>query len=619
LISALPIGFQLDHYQVQSVLGKGGFGITYSAWDLQLGKGVAIKELLPDSIAAREVGCTVAPMSPDLEEAWLWARERFLEEARILAGFSHPAIVGVHRLIEANGTVYMVMNLVDGESFEARLLRTGPARSPSELIEVVNPILEGLSEIHAKGLLHRDIKPNNILINSRGQAVLIDFGSARWAIGEGREVTTIITPGYSPLEQYQTRGRMGPWTDIYALGGVMCRAITGEKPPSAPDRVGTDCFAWLSYRNPGGFSEEFLRCIDWALRPEAAERPQSVEEFQAALQQSLAGKTKPGAMPGPSARPVVAMRRSESKSRKQKERSYAVPALAGFTLLAVAGWFYFSSAEETSPDSPSASKQPATTPTASHPTAKSPKSLETVPKRNAPPADAQSPFPSAPFTNTLGMRFLPVPGSDVQMSAWETRVGDYARFAEGLKGISTEWKRPGFAQNSSHPVVQVSWDEANKFCDWLSLKEGLHYRLPTDAEWSAAAGLSNEPGTSPAEKNKSLPGFVWGQKWPPPDMVGNFGATLDMDDFEHTSPVGEFRKSPHGFHDLAGNVVEWCADLFDPTIPELGRVVRGGSFFNSGREHLGASFRKPLSEKHRGVATGFRIVLDPTPRPTAKP
>jgi formylglycine-generating enzyme required for sulfatase activity len=344
-----------------------------------------------------------------------------------------------------------------------------------------------------------------------------------------------------------------------------------------------------------------------------------VEEFQAALQQSLAGKTKPGAMPGPSARPVVAMRRSESKSRKQKERSYAVPALAGFTLLAVAGWFYFSSAEETSPDSPSASKQPATTPTASHPTAKSPKSLETVPKRNAPPADAQSPFPSAPFTNTLGMRFLPVPGSDVQMSAWETRVGDYARFAEGLKGISTEWKRPGFAQNSSHPVVQVSWDEANKFCDWLSLKEGLHYRLPTDAEWSAAAGLSNEPGTSPAEKNKSLPGFVWGQKWPPPDMVGNFGATLDMDDFEHTSPVGEFRKSPHGFHDLAGNVVEWCADLFDPTIPELGRVVRGGSFFNSGREHLGASFRKPLSEKHRGVATGFRIVLDPTPRPTAKP
>jgi serine/threonine protein kinase len=610
----------LENFQIERILGKGGFGITYVALDLHLGKRVAIKELLPDSIATRVEGSTVVPQTASMQESWEWARARFLEEAQILAGFSHPAIVGVHRLIEANGTVYMVMDFIDGESYEARLRRIGKEADQATLMAVMGPILAGIEELHAKNLLHRDIKPDNILINSRGQAVLIDFGSARWAIGEGREVTTIITPGYSPLEQYQTRGRMGPWTDIYALGGVMCRAITGEKPPSAPDRVGTDCFAWLSYRNPGGFSEEFLRCIDWALRPEAVERPQSVQEFQAALQQSLVEKTKPGAMPGPSVRPVVAMRRTEAKSRKQKERSYAIPTFVGFALLAVAGSFYFSSAKETSPESPLVSNEPASPPKPTTSATKSPKSPEAVPKRNVQAPEApQSPFPSAPFTNTLGMRFLPVPGSDVLMSAWETRVGDYARFAEGRKGISTEWKRPGFTQNSSHPVVQVSWIEANKFCDWLSLKEGLHYRLPTDAEWSTAVGLSNEPGTSPAEKNKSLPGFVWGQKWPPPDMVGNFGATLDMDDFEHTSPVGEFRKSPYGFHDLAGNVVEWCADLFDPTIPELGRVVRGGSFFNSGREHLGASFRKPLSEKHRGVATGFRIVLDPTPRPTAKP
>jgi formylglycine-generating enzyme required for sulfatase activity len=167
-------------------------------------------------------------------------------------------------------------------------------------------------------------------------------------------------------------------------------------------------------------------------------------------------------------------------------------------------------------------------------------------------------------------------------------------------------------------VVQVSWAEANKFCEWLSQEEGLHYRLPTDAEWSAAAGLSDEPGASPAEKNKGLSGFVWGPEWPPPDLAGNFGGTLDMDDFEYTSPVGDFRKSPSGFHDLAGNVVEWCADLFDPNHPDAGRVVRGGSFFNSGREYLGASFRKSLSEKHRGAATGFRIVLDPTPRPSPK-
>jgi formylglycine-generating enzyme required for sulfatase activity len=392
--------------------------------------------------------------------------------------------------------------------------------------------------------------------------------------------------------------------------------------------VGTDCFAWLSYRNPGGFSEEFLRCIDWALRPEAAERPQSVAEFQAALKHSLEEKPRHRPAQTPLARPVVAMRRSEPQARKRGGRSMAVPALAGFSILAVAGWFYFSSSEETkSPseqeeirrDSPSVSQQSKPSKPKPTPVAKSPKAPEVEPRQTTiRQATPQRPFPAAPYTNSLDMRFIPVPGSDVLMSVWETRVADFARFADGRKGIATVWKRPGFPQTPMHPVVQVTWPEANNFCEWLSEEEGLHYRLPTDAEWSAAAGLINEPGNSPAEKNKRLPEFAWGPQWPPPDLAGNFGETLDMDDYKFTSPVGEFIKSPHGFHDLAGNVVEWCADLFDPNMPEAGRVVRGGSYFNSGREHLGASFRKSLSEKHRGTATGFRIVLDPAPRPDSK-
>jgi polyisoprenoid-binding protein YceI/serine/threonine protein kinase len=283
---ALPIGFQIEHFRIEAVLGRGGFGITYLAVDLQLGKRVAIKELLPDTIATRVEGLTVVPHSVGVQDDWEWARERFLEEARTLATFSHPAIVGVHRLIEANGTVYMVMDYVEGESYEARLQRIGTEPDQESLMAVIGPILSGLEEVHSHGLLHRDIKPENILIDKRGQPVLIDFGSARESVGKTMTMTSIVTHGYSPIEQYQTKGRMGPWTDIYAIAAVMCRAITGEKPPEAPDRIVEDEFVWLSYCDLPGFSATFSQSVDWALRVRPEERPQLVPDFVQQLTQS---------------------------------------------------------------------------------------------------------------------------------------------------------------------------------------------------------------------------------------------------------------------------------------------------------------------------------------------
>ena len=277
---ALNTGFRLENFQIERILGKGGFGITYVALDLHLGKRVAIKELLPDSIATRVEGSTVVPQTASMQESWEWARARFLEEAQILAGFSHSAIVGVHRLIEANGTVYMVMDFIDGESYESRLRRIGRESSQEALMEVISPILDGLREVHSKNLLHRDIKPENILLSSSGQPVLIDFGSARTSIGATMSMTSIVTHGYSPIEQYQTKGRMGPWTDIYAMGAVMCRAITGEKPPVSADRLMADDFEWLSFRSVEGFSPTFLRTVDWALRLKPEERPPSILEWR---------------------------------------------------------------------------------------------------------------------------------------------------------------------------------------------------------------------------------------------------------------------------------------------------------------------------------------------------
>jgi serine/threonine protein kinase len=284
---ALPVGFKIEHFRIEAVLGKGGFGITYLAVDRQLGKRVAIKELLPDTIATRAEGLTVVPHSADMQENWEWARERFLEEARALSAFSHPAIVGVHRLIEANGTVYMVMDYVEGESYEARLQRMGVDRSERSLLAIIDPILLGLEEVHSKNLLHRDIKPDNILIDKRGRPVLIDFGSARELVGKTTTMTSIVTHGYSPLEQYQTRGKVGPWTDLYAVGAVMCRAITGQKPPAAPDRVDEDAFQWLTYNTMTGHREELRLVIDWMLRVRGQDRPQSVSTVRACLAADL--------------------------------------------------------------------------------------------------------------------------------------------------------------------------------------------------------------------------------------------------------------------------------------------------------------------------------------------
>jgi serine/threonine protein kinase len=290
---ALTPGYQIEHFRIEATLGKGGFGITYVALDLQLGKRVAIKELLPDSIATRVDGSTVVPHSASMQENWEWARERFLDEARILAGFSHPAIVGVHRLIEANGTVYMVMDYVEGESYQARLRRAGCEPDQASLMAVVGPILDGLSEVHAKGLLHRDIKPDNILISRRGHPILIDFGSARSSIGATMTMTSIVTHGYSPIEQYQTKGKMGPWTDIYALGAVMCRAITGKRPPVAADRMMNDDFQWVSYLEVPGYSKHFLQAVDWTMRLPTQERPQSVVDFHRALSRIETSNPRP--------------------------------------------------------------------------------------------------------------------------------------------------------------------------------------------------------------------------------------------------------------------------------------------------------------------------------------
>jgi serine/threonine protein kinase len=276
----LPVGTRLRNYELLSILGHGGFGITYYARDTTLGREVAIKEYLPTSLALREDGTMVVPRSTQLAEDFVWGRERFLEEARILASLEGaPAVVHVHDFLEANGTAYMVMGLVRGDTLEQRLKRDGLLSAPV-ISNMFDRLLDGLEAVHKAGFLHRDIKPANIMLDVEDHPTLIDFGASRASIG-GRTsaLTAIYTPRYAAAEQF-TSHRQGPWTDIYGLSATLHHAITGDAPPSSLERVLDDTYKPLTELSPAGFPRELLERIDAGLAVLSKDRPQSIAAWR---------------------------------------------------------------------------------------------------------------------------------------------------------------------------------------------------------------------------------------------------------------------------------------------------------------------------------------------------
>ena len=220
------------------------------------------------------------------------------------------------------------------------------------------------------------------------------------------------------------------------------------------------------------------------------------------------------------------------------------------------------------------------------------------------------------FVNTLGMKFVPVRGADVLFSIWETRVQDYAAYARAASGVNGEWQKPGFAQEGTHPVVNVSWEDARKFATWLTEKERREgrltaqqgYRLPTDVEWSRAVGLASESGTTPEQRDGKIKDVCpWGTQWPPPLGAGNYDRSLNTDSFEYTSPVASFAANQFGLFDLGGNVWEWCEDFYDGS--SGARVLRGASWRNRVRGALLSSRRDNDSADDRRDCCGFRLVL----------
>lgn len=280
---ALPLGYSLNEYTIEALLGTGGFAITYLARDNNLQCQVAIKEYLPNDLAVRTHGEAVRSLAVDARE-YRAGLERFLAESRVLASFRHPNIVRVSRFFEANDTAYMVMDYEQGEPLREWIVRNDPV-DEALLLKMFLPLLDGLDVVHQAGVLHRDIKPANIYVRAvDGSLVLLDFGAARRARNDNSQsMTSIVTPGYAPFEQYHTRGVQGPWSDLYAFGGILYWVVTGEKPLEAPARVRDDPMASALSLAADHYSARLLRAIDWALTPEESARPQSVAQLKAVL------------------------------------------------------------------------------------------------------------------------------------------------------------------------------------------------------------------------------------------------------------------------------------------------------------------------------------------------
>jgi TonB family protein len=282
-----------QQYVVGRVLGRpGGFGITYLGWDLRLETRVAIKEYLPRDMAGRDPDRhSLALHAPDDRDNFRYGLDQFLQEARTLAKFNHPRVVRVRTFFEENDTAYLVMDYVDGISLAEYLERCGGILSEAQALAVMLPVLEGLREIHRRGFLHRDIKPQNIYITSDGAPMLLDFGAARLALGErSRSLSVVLTPGFAPFEQYHRRGEQGPWTDIYACAATLYTLVTGRVPPDALEREKEDSLA-PPQTIRSGLSHAFGTALLRAMATDLHRRPADVDAFLALLR----GKAPPAA------------------------------------------------------------------------------------------------------------------------------------------------------------------------------------------------------------------------------------------------------------------------------------------------------------------------------------
>jgi len=675
---ALPPGTRLEEFVIERVLGSGGFGITYLARDTSLDRQVVIKENLPAMFAFRDRGSlTVAPRHTTGEDAdnFAWSLENFSKEAAMLASLDHPGIVKVHRSFRAHGTAFFVMPYVEGIAFD-ELIRSrtdkGKPFTADEISGLLERVLRALTYLHNRGIYHRDIKPGNILITNESVPVLIDFGSARQRLSE-RSMTVVESPGYTPFEQLQGRGNVGPWSDLYALGATVSRAITGETLPKANDRVFDDPWVPLAQRREiaATWPTPLLASIDKALQPRDKDRWQDARHWVAVLShnpESDAPPAKPESLPGQpqsdfsNAVPKPAAAPGGSKGL---ERQVAVIAIVAICfLIGTIAWASHQATTKRQAQIEQQERIQAERQAEAHRQAErerlaqveAEQKVRAVAEREAQAEAARQAEAEAERLARLGLSsgeigkshaynigsgekivIKYVPGGQFQMGSPRTEadrrdnenqvsVTLSRHYWMGETEVTQGQWQAVMGNNPSHfsgdkrlPVEKVSWKDAQTFIAKLNKThppgDGWKWALPTEAQWERACRGGTTTATAFGNSLSSRQA----------NFDGNhpYGGAARGQYREKTAPVKSYQPNAYGLYDMHGNVWEWCEDAYQerlpggtdplvaPTATGLLRVIRGGSWFGHGGICRSA-FRNWVTPDYRYRNDGFRLAAVPS-------
>ncbi|WP_256856768.1 serine/threonine-protein kinase, partial [Variovorax sp. KK3] len=357
------MGSHLAEFEVTRIVGQGGFGVVYEAWDPTLERVVAIKEYLPSSLSTRQGDGNVAPLSEQHRETFELGMRSFINEARLLAQFDHPSLLKVYRFWQERGTTYMVMPFYRGDTLRQALQASPGGADEAWLLRIMDGVTQALAVMHAAHCYHRDIAPDNIiLLEGSGRPVVLDFGAARRVITDKTQaITVILKPGYAPVEQYAEMPDMaqGAWTDVYALAAVMHVAVSGRAPPPSVARLLADSYQPLAANEAlrQRYSHALLAAIDAGLGVRPESRPQSMAELRDALGldggatviRTQAAPTRMGASTGAGAAgagtrttmPPPASVADAGAAAPAKGKGAAIAAAVSMAVLAVAGGWWW--------------------------------------------------------------------------------------------------------------------------------------------------------------------------------------------------------------------------------------------------------------------------------------
>ncbi len=460
----LPEGTRLLDYEIVGPIGEGGFGIVYLAWDTVREQHVAIKEYLPAVLASRASASPgVVLKSQRHGDSFRIGMRSFVNEARILARFEHPALVRVLQFWEDNGTAYMAMPYYAGPTLARALAELGRPPEEDEILDWLRPLVDALRTMHALSCFHRDIAPDNILLTDEGP-VLLDFGAARRVIdGMGGAPTVVFKPGFAPIEQCGDGAAMkqGAWTDLYALGSVVYMAITGRPPVPSIERLMGTSLQPLSELGRGRYSARFLAGIDAAMALHPHNRPQSVAEFWALLG-------------GDDARSARAAPRP-AKRRISVSRMHVLAATVLLVGVAAAGYYGFGDADRTAPQASLAvvpASPPQASPVAARPEPVKPAKPVAASARQAPPEaprravaalppvrpdTAEAPSPAAEAAlRALGIEAAPKPAASVTVVEPAPAAPPEVReVREVRREVRREARREARRETRREPQVQA--------------------------------------------------------------------------------------------------------------------------------------------------------------------